>query len=255
MNLWMDPRCASGYKSPSQITRKITEAWVDANLFCVACESPSLVSAAVNTEEVDFNCTSCHAIYQLKALKSWSERRVPDAGYDAMMRALQSDSIPNLLVMQYTLEWVVYNLILIPSFFFSPAAIQKRKPLSSNARRAGGVGCNILLSEIANDGKIPMISRGTPLPPDTVRMRYNLVRPLSQITTDTRGWTLDVLRIIRKIGKTRFSLVDVYAFESVLADIYPGNRNVRPKIRQQLQMLRDLGYISFEGQGRYLLLK
>jgi type II restriction enzyme len=215
----------------------------------------SLTSAAINTEAVDFKCITCRAVYQLKALKSWSEKRVPDAGYDAMMRALQSDSIPNLLIMQYTPEWVVHNLMLIPSFFFSQAAIQKRKPLSSTARRAGWVGCNILLSEIADDGKIRMVSQGIPLLPDTVRMRYNFVRPLSQITPNTRGWTLDVLRIIRGIGKTRFYLADVYAFEGVLANIYPRNRNVRPKIRQQLQILRDLGYVSFEGQGQYLLLK
>jgi len=251
----MDTGCALGYKSASQITRKITEAWAGANLFCVACNSPSLASSAVNAEAIDFKCASCRAVYQLKALKSWSERRVPDAGYDAMMRALRSDSIPNLLVMQYTSEWVVHNLVLIPSFFFSPAAIQKRNPLGPNARRAGWVGCNILLSEIANDGKIRMVSHGTPISPDTVRMRYNFVRPLSQVAADPRGWVLDVLRIIREIGKTRFSLADVYAFESMLADIYPRNRNVRPKIRQQLQVLRNLGYISFEGQGQYLLLK
>jgi len=251
----MDPRYATGYKSGSQITRKITEAWADENLFCVAYESPSLVSAAVNAEAVDFRCTSCHAVYQLKALKSWNERRIPDAGYDAMMRALRSDSIPNLLVMHYTPEWIVHNLLLIPSFFFSPAAIQKRKPLGPNARRAGWVGCNILLSEIVNDGKIRMVSQGTPLLPETVRTRYNLVRPLSQVDVKARGWTLDVLRVVREIGKPRFSLTDVYAFEGVLANIYPENKNVRPKIRQRLQVLRDLGYISFEGQGQYLLLK
>jgi len=255
VNLRMDSQFALGYKSASQITRKITESWAGANLFCVACESPSLASEAANTEAVDFQCTSCHAVYQLKALKSWNERRIPDAGYDAMMRALRSDSIPNLLVMQYTPEWVVHNLLLIPSFFFSPAAIQKRKPLSSSARRAGWVGCNILLSEIANDGKIRIVSQGVPLSSDTVRMHYSLVRPLSQVPTNKRGWTLDVLRIIREIGKNQFSLEDVYAFESTLANIYPENKNIRPKIRQRLQVLRDLGYISFEGQGQYLLLK
>jgi type II restriction enzyme len=251
----MDTRRASGYKSASQITRKITEAWADENLFCIACEAPSLSSAAVNAEAIDFKCASCKAVYQLKALKSWSEKRVPDAGYDAMMRALKSDSIPNLLIMQYAPEWIVHNLLLIRSFFFSPAAIQKRKPLSSTARRAGWVGCNILLSEIANDGKIRMVSQGTPLPPDIVRTRYNLVRPLSQVATKTRGWALDILRIVREIGKAKFSLADVYAFEGTLSKIYPANKNIRPKIRQQLQVLRDLGYIRFDGSGQYLLLK
>ena len=251
----MDPQNALGYKSASQIARKITEAWGATNLFCVACDSPSVAPEAVNAEAVDFKCPTCYAVYQLKALKLWNERRIPDAGYDAMMRALRSDAIPNFLVMQYTPDWVVNNLLLIPSFFFSPAAIQKRNPLSPSARRAGWIGCNILLSEIANDGKIRIVSQGVPLAPDTVRMRYNFVRPLSQVDVKMRGWTLDVLRIIRELGRTRFDLADIYAFEGVLTDIYPENRNVRPKIRQQLQVLRDLGYLSFEGRGQYLLLK
>lgn len=251
----MDPRCASGYKSASQIARKVTEAWAGANLFCAACESPSLAPEAVNAEAVDFRCTTCRAAYQLKAMKSWNERRVPDAGYDAMMRALRGDSIPNLLVMQYSLQWMVHNLTLIPSFFFSPAAIQKRRPLSPNARRAGWVGCNILLSAIAADGKIRMVMQGSAVPAHVVRENYQRVRPLSRVATSSRGWTLDVLRIIRGIGRVRFCLADVYASEGALADVYPGNRNVRPKIRQQLQVLRDLGYIRFEGRGQYLMLQ
>ncbi|MCC7268444.1 MAG: hypothetical protein IT546_14060, partial [Caulobacteraceae bacterium] len=48
-------------------------------------------------------------------------------------------------------------------------------------------------------------------------------------------------------------LADVYAFEDRLARLYPGNRNVRPKIRQQLQVLRDQGYLDFVGRGLYRL--
>ena len=36
-----------------------------------------------------------------------------------------------------------------------------------------------------------------------------------------------------------------------LARFYPGNRNVRPKIRQQLQVLRDQGFLQFTARGRY----
>ena len=68
-----------------------------------------------------------------------------------------------------------------------------------------------------------------------------------------RGWTLDVLKAIRKLNKAEFSLSDVYQFESELAAMHPGNRNVRPKIRQQLQVLRDLGFINFTDRGHYSL--
>ena len=36
-----------------------------------------------------------------------------------------------------------------------------------------------------------------------------------------------------------------------MARLHPQNRFVRPKIRQQLQILRDLGLLEFLGRGRY----
>lgn len=251
----MDPICAVGFKSSCQVVRKVTETWAEANLYCVACESDRVVPLPPNTQAIDFSCVKCRAPYQLKATRRWNERRVPDAGYEAMMRALRNDSTPNLLLMQYNDEWMVQNLVLIPSFFFSPAAVQKRNPLGPSARRAGWVGCNILLSEIADDGKIRVVSRGVPEPPQLVRERFRSLRPLADIESRTRGWALDVLRMIRRLGRKSFSLQDVYSFEDDLSTIYPNNRNIRPKIRQQLQVLRDIGFVAFEGSGRYRMLR
>ena len=61
------------------------------------------------------------------------------------------------------------------------------------------------------------------------------------------------MRCVDQIGRAGFSLDDVYAYEAHLSALYPGNRNVRPKIRQQLQVLRDQGYIDFVGRGLYRL--
>ena len=44
---------------------------------------------------------------------------------------------------------------------------------------------------------------------------------------------------------------DVYAFEGLLGQKHPQNHHVRPKIRQQLQLLRDKGFIDFLGHGMY----
>ncbi|MFN9928569.1 MAG: hypothetical protein ACK53I_16700 [Phenylobacterium sp.] len=41
--------------------------------------------------------------------------------------------------------------------------------------------------------------------------------------------------------------------EARLQAAYPGNNNVRPKIRQQLQVLRDAGWLIFLGKGAYRL--
>ncbi|WP_244661633.1 hypothetical protein [Mesorhizobium huakuii] len=57
------------------------------------------------------------------------------------------------------------------------------------------------------------------------------------------------------IGSTDFDIEQIYAFERKLSALYPNNRNVRPKIRQQLQLLRDNGYLEFLARGRYRVRK
>jgi type II restriction enzyme len=60
--------------------------------------------------------------------------------------------------------------------------------------------------------------------------------------------------MIRNIGADAFSLDDLYRRELDFSEAYPMNQNVRAKIRQQLQVLRDLGYVEFRGRGTYRLL-
>jgi len=147
----------------------------------------------------------------------------------------------------------VQNLLLIRRVFFSESAIEKRKPLGVRARRAGWVGCNILLREIPIDGKIAMVCEGRPVPADQVRREFERTRGLTKIPPSVRGWTLDVFNVVRRIRKERFNLNDLYQFENELQSHHPDNRNVRPKIRQQLQVLRDLGILKFTGRGEYIL--
>jgi len=87
--------------------------------------------------------------------------------------------------------------------------------------------------------------------PHTVREQYARLRPLEKLGYEARGWTLDVLNVVRGLGLPQFTLADIYAHESVLARLHPQNRFVRPKIRQQLQSLRELGFLEFLGGGRY----
>jgi type II restriction enzyme len=171
-----------------------------------------------------------------------------------MVRAIEKDQTPDMFVLHYEAsEWAASTLILIPHFAFPISAIEKRKPLSATARRAGWVGCNILLGAIPLDAKIPVIVDGIPLPQKQVRQQYARIRPLAKLKTEQRGWTLDVLTAVRSLGKPEFALDDVYALESRLARLHPANRHVRDKIRQQLQVLRDLGLLEFLGGGEYRL--
>jgi type II restriction enzyme len=76
------------------------------------------------------------------------------------------------------------------------------------------------------------------------REKFRRVKPLKELSVAQRGWTLDVLNIVRRLGRAEFTNEDVYAFERELETLHPGNRHVRDKIRQQLQVLRDLGLLT-----------
>lgn len=66
-----------------------------------------------------------------------------------------------------------------------------------------------------------------------------------------KGWLFEILNKIEKLNKDIFFLNDIYDFEMELRKKYPENSNIKPKIRQQLQKLRDLGYLEFLGGGQY----
>jgi len=250
MNLQMDINRAQGFKSKSQITRVVSENWANSNLYCPACASNELEQAPNNTRAFDFVCPQCVARFQLKSSRRWDGHRVTDAGFHAMMDAIMTDKNPNLVLLHYDNDWTVRNLLIVPSFFLSESAIEKRKPLAATARRAGWIGCNILLSSIPVAGKIAVIADGHEIERDEVRKKYLKAKPFASIGPAVRGWTVDVFKIVETLPP-RFTLSDVYEYEKQLADLHPRNRNVRPKIRQQLQVLRDMNMIRFLGGGRY----
>ena len=62
-----------------------------------------------------------------------------------------------------------------------------------------------------------------------------------------------MLQVVQSLAKLEFTLADVYAHADALAKLHPNNAHVRPKIRQQLQVLRDMGLLDFLGSGSYRL--
>jgi type II restriction enzyme len=111
----------------------------------------------------------------------------------------------------------------------------------------------ILLGKVPEAGKIHIVQNGVIRPKETVLEEWQKTLFLRKQSLEARGWLLDVLKCVEALGKREFTLDEVYAFERHLAEIYPGNQNVRPKIRQQLQFLRDQGFIEFVSRGNYRL--
>ena len=243
---------AESYKSPAQQARVVTESWGEENLFCPGCDSDRLTRSAPNREAIDYACPQCQELFQLKSRSTPIAGKIVDAAYDSMRRAIMSGQTPNLFALHYDkTQWGVLNLLVVPRFAYSLSAIEKRKPLAATARRANWVGCNILLSNIPPDARIAVVKGGVATDARVVRRQFARLRPLERINQDARGWTLDVLNVVRGLNKHEFWLEEVYAFAGRLQSLHPDNRHVPDKIRQQLQVLRDLGLVEFLGRGRY----
>lgn len=253
MNLRMPSLLGAGYSSPTQKARVITESWMSDQGYCPACLSP-LACTATNFKAVDFACSQCSMQYQLKSMKSKIGARIPDGAYETMLSAVRSDTCPALVLMRYNLsDWSVLDLIAIPSFALTEQAIIPRKPLASTARRAGWVGCNIDLSQIAPQARVNIVRQGIVSPRKEVAQSYARLKPLQSINVNQRGWALAVLNGIQSFGLTKFSTQDAYVMEKSMQRIFPGNRNIRPKIRQQLQVLRNMGILIHVERGEWIL--
>ena len=254
MDLSMPIEIAAAYKSSAQIARVVSEAWGTTNLYCPNCTAHSLAPAPGSTRVYDYSCGECRQQFQLKCTSSPIGKRIVDAAYGPMLRAINEDRTPNLLVMHYDRgSWTVRNLVLVPSFAFSSSAIEARLPLRSGARRAGWIGCFIVLEKIPTDARIDLVKDGVVVPSHLVRQSYSRIRPLQVVPPTQRGWTLDVLRVVRGLEKEQFSNADVYALAPELARLHPDNRHIEDKIRQQLQFLRDRGIIKQVARGAWAI--
>ena len=254
MSLGCDIAGAIGYKSQQQIARVLSEMWLRENGYCLACENNKLLPTAPNTKASDFRCGKCDQNYELKAFRAKPMRRLVDGAYSAMITRIQSGSVPTLLLLERTEDWQIRGLTAIHHLFLTPHVIEKRKPLSATARRAGWVGCNIRLDAIGPDAQIPIVRNGMVFDRHRVRTSFQEFERLKAVPVEQRGWTTFVLGVIRNLHRIEFSLQDMYSREQLFAAEYPKNHNVRPKIRQQLQVLRDLGYLEFRERGQYRLL-
>lgn len=245
--------CAA-YKSASQQIRVLSESWVEHSVYCPACGNP-LASTENNRKACDFLCKACPEEFELKSKGGKIGGKVVDGAYETLMARVQENNNPNLYLLHYNrADYRIENFLVVPHRFFTPSIIEKRKPLASTARRAGWVGCNIVVGGIPTAGKIYYIRNTTIVAKEKVMQAWNNTLFLEGVlSSESRGWLLDTMACIDRIGEGEFTLKDIYQFESQLSKKYPANRHIKDKLRQQLQLLRDKGYLEFVGRGSYRL--
>ena len=241
------------YTSKSQLARVLSESWVAEHGYCLACDSDRLLQTAANTQARDFECEVCRHPYELKSSVRPFGGKIVDGAFASMMRRIESKSVPSFLLLRYSEGQSIVDLTAVHRSLITPEIVERRKPLASTARRAGWVGCNILLGGVPPEGRIRLIDNGIALPKKAVRSVFSATENLASESTASRSWTRALLACLHRLPNRRFTLAQAYQFEEELGALYPANRNLRAKIRQQLQVLRDAGLLSFAGRGQYRL--
>ncbi len=254
-NLNFNKDLALRYKSNSQVIRILSESWLSENMYCPCCGNLILKKYGNNKPVADFYCEKCKEQFELKSSGKRIDNKIVDGAYATAIERVKSKTNPDLFVLHYS-NYAVKNLVVVPKYFFTPDIIERRKPLSLTARRSGWIGSNILYGKIPEQGKIDVITNGDIISPEIVLDRYQQASRLNIDNVNNRGWLFDVLNCVNALLDDAFSLDDIYKYENLLKNIHPQNNNIRDKIRQQLQLLRDRGIIEFiDNRGHYRRLK
>ncbi len=252
MNLSLKSNLADKYTSSSQKIRVLTENWVNNEIYCPNCGKVNIDNYENNRPVADFFCKNCKEDFELKSSKKNFDKKIIDGAYRTMVERLQSNDNPNFFLLNYDLQKLdVTNFFIIPKYFFTTEIIEKRKPLAPTAVRAGWVGCNILCQNIPQTGKIFLVKNNKIESKDKVLNEWQKTLFLKEEKEVLiKNWLLDVMFCIDKLGKN-FNINQIYNFENFLKQKHPENNHIKDKIRQQLQILRDKGYLKFTERGNY----
>lgn len=255
MNLNFQKTLVISYKSNSQKIRVMSESWTWDNIYCPNCWK-KLLNLENNKKVSDFLCKNCLENYEQKASKKKFKWKIISSEYYTLIKRLEEKDKPNFFFLHY-LDGIfsVNDFFVVPKYFFIPEIIERRKPLSKKAKRAGWTGSNILFSKIPNSWKIYYIKDWIEIPKEKVLKKWEKTVFLKDIKKDRlKGWILDIMNCIESLDKRDFNLSDIYSFEENLKILHPENNNIKAKIRQQLQFLRDKWYLEFISNWKYRLL-
>lgn len=253
MNLFFNTKLADKYTSLPQKIRVLTEDWVGRQIFCPNCGHLDIDKYKSGKPVADFFCSNCKEDYELKSKKDSMGNRIIDGAYGTMIERLSGENNPSFFFLNYnTKNYEVQNFIVIPKHFFTPEIIIKRN--QGLPSRPNYIMCSINLSLIPQSGKIFYIKDKKIESRKKVITEWQKTLFLSEEKEmSAKGWLLDVMNCVDKLGNKEFALNEVYAFESFLNKKHPENKHIKDKIRQQLQVLRDKGYLRFIERGHYQL--
>jgi len=250
MDLKLPAHLAKSYKSKSQIARITTEAWVVVNISCPNCES-ALNEYPPNQKSKDVYCNNCSTDFQIKSSKNRFSKRITGAEYNTTLNSVKNDNNPSLMLLFYDEKaMTVVDFQIIHHSFITEKNIIPRNPLSSTAKRAGWQGCLIDIEAVPKIARIFVVRDGAVNTPEKINEKWQVSNHAKRFSADSRGWLSDVLSVVEK-QPDNFNLNDMYKYENYFEILHPNNNNIQAKIRQQLQIIRDMRVLEFIKRGEY----
>lgn len=250
MDLKLPTHLAKSYKSNSQIARITTEAWVVENISCPNCGG-ALDEYPANEKSKDVCCSICSTDFQIKSSKNRFSKKITGAEYKTTLNSVLNGNNPSLMLLFYNEKsMTVIDFQIIHHSFIIEKNIIPRKPLSSTAKRAGWQGCLIDIDEVPKIATVFIVKDGIVKNPENLNEKWITSNQAKGLSADSRGWLSDVLSVVDK-QPDNFSLNDIYKHEHYFEALHPNNNNIQAKIRQQLQIIRDMRMIEFVNRGEY----
>lgn len=246
----MDTSFLAHYKSASQKARVFGEGWIASEFRCPSC-TRSLHKTPNNTVAKDFVCVPCGYGFELKSKRGAFGETIADGAYQSMLTSIRSGHNAHLILLSYTENYEVRNVVAIPRHFLVEEIVVPRKPLGPHCRRAGWQGCNLNVGLLPPEGRVTCVSDFARVDAQTIRLEWGKASFLEKQPLRARGWLAVTMGLVRRLNKEHFSLQELYALEDVALKAFPNNSHIREKLRQQLQRLRDLGWLKFLGNGHY----
>ena len=203
-------------------------------MVCPECAKP-ISKAQNNISGLDFTCSVCELPIELKSKHGSFGGKLVDGAYESMINKIANGTHSNFFLLSYGDDYAVTDLVLVPKRFIVPAIVERRKPLSRTARRAGWIGCNLKVSLIPSAGKIPYVRTKLITPLKHIMKQWQETCFLEKVALPSRGWLIAVMNCVERINKHEFTINEVYEFVPYLESLFPQNRYVREKVRQQLQ--------------------
>lgn len=209
-----------------------------------------------NTHVKDFSCESCKEEYQLKSSKDSQGKKIKGAQYHKLFESIKKRIHPSFIVLRYKLtpggRKLITEIFAIHKRYIKPEMIICRNPLGPGTRREGWIGCIVDIRNVPESAVVWIYHDGNSfLKEDILKAWMKSAIPKSHKQKTMSSWTKDVYEHILRLPNNVFFLKDVYRFEEMLQIKHPENMHVRDKIRQQLQVLRDVGLLYFHGHGKY----